>query len=181
VEDDALNPQGEYALSCLGRERIFEHFSRANQTRISIIRLNYAVELRYGVLLDIAQRIFSGHAIPLAMGHLNAIWQADAAAMSLRSLSYASTPPFVINITGPEVLSVARIAGQFGELFHKPVRFEGTESEDALLNNAAKAFQLFGNPHTGVDQMLNWIADWVVRGGETLEKPTHFENRRGNF
>jgi NAD dependent epimerase/dehydratase family len=181
VEGDALHPVGEYALSCLGRERIFEHFSRANQTRMSIIRLNYAVELRYGVLLDIAQRVFSGHAIPLEMGHLNAIWQADAAAMSLRSLSYASTPPFVINITGPEVLSVARIAGQFGELFHKSVRLEGTESEDALLNNAGNAFQLFGVPQTRIDQILSWIADWVARGGETLEKPTHFENRSGDF
>lgn len=181
MEGDALNPQGEYALSCLGRERIFEHFSRTNQTRMSIIRLNYAVELRYGVLLDIAQKVFSGQVISLDMGHLNAIWQADAAAMSLRSLSYASTPPFVINVTGPEVLSVARIAGQFGELFHKPVRFEGTESADALLNNAGKAFQLFGHPRAGIDQMLNWITDWVARGGETLKKPTHFENRRGNF
>jgi hypothetical protein len=181
VEGDTLNPQGEYALSCLGRERIFEHFSRTHQTRMSIIRLNYAVELRYGVLLDIAQKVFSGQVISLEMGHLNAIWQADAAAMSLRSLSYASTPPFVINITGPEVLSVARIAGQFGELFHKPVRFEGVESADALLNNAGKAFQLFGHPRAGIDPMLNWIADWVARGGETLEKPTHFENRRGDF
>lgn len=181
VEDDVLHPVGEYALSCLGRERIFEHFSRANETRMSIIRLNYAVELRYGVLLDIAQRVFSGQVVPLAMGHLNAMWQADAAAMSLRSLSYASTPPFVINVTGPEVLSVARIAGRFGELFHKPVRFEGTESGDALLNNAGKAFQLFGVPQTGIDQMLKWIADWVTRRGETLEKPTHFENRSGDF
>jgi hypothetical protein len=181
VEGDALNPQGEYALSCLGRERIFEHFSRTNQTKMSIIRLNYAVELRYGVLLDIAQKVFSGQTIPLEMGHLNAIWQTDATAMSLLSLSYASTPPFVINITGSEVLSVARTARQFGELFNKPVRLEGAESADALLNNAGKAFQLFGHPRAGIDQMLRWIADWVARGGETLEKPTHFENRRGDF
>jgi uncharacterized protein YbjT (DUF2867 family) len=148
---------------------------------MSIIRLNYAVELRYGVLLDIAQRVFSGQVIPLAMGHLNAIWQADAAAMSLQSLSYASTPPFVINLTGPEVLSVAQIARQFGELFHKPVRYEGAESEDALLNDAGKAFKLFGHPRAGIDRILNWIADWVARDGESLEKPTHFENRRGDF
>jgi uncharacterized protein YbjT (DUF2867 family) len=101
--------------------------------------------------------------------------------MSLRALSYASTPPFVINIAGPELLSVARIAGQFGELLKKPVRFEGAESSDALLNNAEKAFQLFGHPQVGIDRMLPWIADWVARGGETLEKPTHFENRAGNF
>jgi len=137
--------------------------------------------VRYGVLLDIGQKVFSEQAIPLAMGHFNAIWQADASAMSLQSLSYASTPPFVINITGPEVLTVAQIARQFGELFNKPVRFEGSESEDALLNNAGKAFQLFGHPRAGIDQILNWIAAWVARGGETLEKPTHFENRRGDF
>lgn len=181
LESDLLHPQGEYALSCLGRERIFEHFSRNNQTQISILRLNYAVELRYGVLLDIAQKVFSEQAIPLEMGHLNAIWQADAAAMSLRALNHASSPPFVINIAGPEILSVARIAAQFGELFQKSVRFEGAESADALLNNAGKAFQHFGYPQVGIDQMVSWIADWVARGGETLEKPTHFENRAGNF
>jgi hypothetical protein len=180
-EEDPLHPVGEYALSCLGRERIFEHFSRTNQTRMSILRLNYAVELRYGVLLDIAQKVFSGQAIPLEMGHLNAIWQADAASMSLQALNYASSPPFVINIAGPELLSVARIAAQFGELFQKPVQFQGAESAEALLNNAQKAFQHFGHPQVGIDQMISWIADWVARGGETLEKPTHFENRSGNF
>lgn len=181
LEDDLLHPVGEYALSCLGRERIFEHFSRTHQTQMSILRLNYAVELRYGVLLDIAQRVITGQVVPLEMGHLNTIWQADAASMSLQALNYASSPPFVINIAGPELLSVARIAGQFGELFQKPVRFEGTESEDALLNNAGRAFQHFGYPQVGIDQMMFWIADWVARGGETLEKPTHFENRRGDF
>ena len=181
LEDDPLHPVGEYALSCLGRERIFEHFSRTNQTQMSILRLNYAVEPRYGVLLDIAQKVFSGQAIPLEMGHLNAIWQADAVSMSLRALNYASSPPFVINIAGPELLSVARIAGQFGELFQKPVRFEGAESGEALLNNAGKAFQHFGYPQVGIDRMMFWIADWVARGAETLEKPTHFENRSGNF
>jgi hypothetical protein len=181
VESDPLRPQGEYALSCLGRERIFEHFSRTCQIPMSILRLNYAVELRYGVLLDIAQKVFAGQPVPLAMGHLNAIWQRDAVAMSLQALSYASTPPFVVNIAGPELLSVARIAAQFGELFHKPVCFEGSESGDALLNNAQKAFQLFGYPQVGIGQMLFWIADWVARGGETLNKPTHFENRMGNF
>jgi nucleoside-diphosphate-sugar epimerase len=181
VEGDPLHPVGEYALSCLGRERIFEHFSRAYQIPMSIIRINYATELRYGVLLDIARKVFSGQAISLEMGHLNAIWQADAAVMSLQTLSYASTPPFVINISGPELLSVAQIARQFGELLKKPVRFEGAESPDALLNNARKAFQLFGNPQVGIDRMLPLIADWVARGGETLEKPTHFENRAGDF
>jgi nucleoside-diphosphate-sugar epimerase len=181
LESDPLHPVGEYAQSCLGRERIFEHFSRRHQIKLSILRLNYAVELRYGVLLDVAQKVFSGQAVPLRMGHFNAIWQADASAMSLQALSYASTPPLTINITGSELLSVARIAEQFGQLFQKPVRFEGTESSDALLSNAQKAFQLFGHPQVSADRMLPWIAGWVERGGETLDKPTHFENRAGDF
>lgn len=180
-EGDGHHPVGEYALSCLGRERIFEHFSRTEGTPMSILRLNYAVELRYGVLLDIAQRVFSEQVIPLEMGYLNAIWQADAAAMSLQSLNYVSTPPFVINIAGPELISVRRVAEKFGERFGKPARFEGTESGDALLNNAQKAFQLFGYPQVGLESMLSWIANWVERGEKTWAKPTHFENRAGNF
>jgi nucleoside-diphosphate-sugar epimerase len=181
VENDPLRPQGEYALSCLGRERIFEYFSRAYQVEMSILRLNYAVELRYGVLLDIAQKVFSGRVIPLEMGHLNAIWQADAAGLSLQALGRASTPPFVTNIAGPEILSVRWIAEQFAGHFDKQPRFEGEESADALLNNAQKSFELFGKPKTSIAQMLCWIADWVARSGETLDKPTHFENRSGDF
>ena len=181
LECDPLHPVGEYAISCLGRERIFEHFSKTNHTKMTILRLNYAVEMRYGVLLDIAQKVFSGQAVPLQMGHFNAIWQADASAMTLQALSHSSTPPLVINITGPEVLSLAWIAGQFGELFHKQVLFEGAESNDALLNNAGKAFQLFGSPRVSIDRVLHWTAGWVKRGGETLEKPTHFESRSGDF
>jgi nucleoside-diphosphate-sugar epimerase len=181
LESDALRPVGEYAMSCLARERIFEHFSRTHGTPVSIIRLNYATELRYGVLTDIAHRVLSGTAVPLAMGHLNAIWQADASAMSLQALSYASTPPFVMNVAGPELLSVRRIATYFGERFKKEVQFEGSESGDAILSNAQKAFHLFGYPHITVGQMMDWIADWTERGGENLAKPTHFENRAGNF
>jgi len=180
-EQDLPNPEGEYAMSCLGRERIFEHFSRTNQTRMSILRLNYATELRYGVLVDIAHRIYSRQSVPLSMGYLNAIWQGDACAMSLQALAGASAPPLVINIAGPELLSVRRVAGQFGELLHKPVRFEGQESADALLSNAKKSYELFGYPRVGADQMISWIADWVSRGGETLAKPTHFEERAGRF
>lgn len=180
-ETDPPNPVGEYAQSCLGRERIFEHFSRKNKTKMSILRLNYATELRYGVLLDVAQKVFSGQAVPLSMGHMNAIWQTDASAMSLQSLDYASTPPFVLNIAGPETLSVRRMAEKFGELFQKPVEFEGEESGDALLNNAEKSFRLFGYPKVSLGQMLPWIADWVARSEKTLDKPTHFENRAGKF
>jgi dTDP-4-dehydrorhamnose reductase len=180
-EEDAPNPVGEYAVSCLGRERIFEHFSSSRQTKLALLRLNYATELRYGVLLDIAERVQAGAPVPLSMGFLNAIWQADASAMSLQALEHASQPPRVLNITGPELLSVRRVAEEFAERLQRPVRFEGEESNDALLSNAQKAYQLFGPPLVPASKMIIWIADWVSRGGATLAKPTHFENRAGRF
>ena len=180
-EEDALNPSGEYAMSCVGRERIFEHFSRANNTKMSILRLNYAAEMRYGVLLDIALRVNTGQPVALSMGFLNAIWQADASAMSLQSLVHASSPANILNITGPELLSVRRIAEDFGKLLNKPVQFSGEESSDALLSNAEKSHQLFGAPTVKVQRVMVWIADWVRRGGSTLAKPTHFEERAGRF
>lgn len=181
LESDAPNPAGEYAMSCLGRERILEHFSRTANTKVSILRLNYATELRYGVLLDIAQHVYSGRSVEISMGYLNAIWQADASAVALASLLHASSPPFVVNITGPEVLSVRRVAEDFAERFGKAVQFDGVEAPDALLSNAAKAFQLFGKLRVCYEQMTAWIADWIERGGETLAKPTHFEERAGRF
>lgn len=180
-EEHSPNPVGEYAISCLGRERIFEHFSRTNGTKVSLIRLNYATELRYGVLLDIAERVFLGSPVPLSMGYLNAIWQADACAMSLQSLAYTSSPPNIINIAGPELLSVRDVAQEFGKLFNKSVRFEGHELPDALLSNGEKAYGLFGRPRVSAEHMMAWIADWVSRGGATLAKPTHFEERSGRF
>src|SRR5215467_2836310 len=137
-EEDDLNPAGEYAMSCLGRERIFEHFSRANDTKMTILRLNYASELRYGVLLDIAQKVHSGRPVSLRMGYLNTIWQRDASAVSLESLAHATAPPNVLNVTGPEILSVRHLAEEFATRLHKPVTFEGIESGDALLSNASK-------------------------------------------
>jgi nucleoside-diphosphate-sugar epimerase len=180
-EQDPLNPAGEYAMSCLGRERIFEHFSRANHTRMTILRLNYASELRYGVLLDTAQKVHLGRPVSLSMGHLNTIWQGDASAMSLESLAHVLSPPNILNITGPETLSVRWLALEFARRMGNPVTFDGTESDDALLSNAGKAFALFGKPLVSVGQMLDWIADWVTRGGTTLAKPTHFEERAGRF
>jgi nucleoside-diphosphate-sugar epimerase len=115
------------------------------------------------------------------MGYLNAIWQGDACAMSLQALGCASEPPFVINIAGPELLSVRRVAEEFGERLHKPVRLEGEESGDALLSNAKRSYELFGHPRVDAEQMITWIADWIGRGGETLAKPTHFEERTGRF
>jgi hypothetical protein len=180
-EQDPLRPVGEYALSCLGRERIFEHFSRTEKIKMSILRIYYSTELRYGVLMDLAQLVLSGKPVPLAMGHFCAIWQADAAAMSLQSLGHVATPPLVLNIAGPELFSVRSVAEEFAERMEKPVRFEGVESEDALVCNSRKAMQLFGYPRVSAGQMMTWIADWAVRSGESLAKPTHFENRAGDF
>ncbi len=180
-EEDGLNPVGEYAMSCLGRERIFEHFSRTDKTPMSILRLNYATELRYGVLPDIARRVQADEAVPLSMGYLNAIWQADANAMSLTALGCASVPPRVINIAGLELLSVRSVAEEFGRRLKKAVRFEGAEANDALLSNAERASDLLGRPRVSAAQMITWIADWVCRGGASLEKPTHFEERFGRF
>jgi nucleoside-diphosphate-sugar epimerase len=180
-EGDSLNPVGEYAMSCLARERIFEHFSRTNHTKVATIRLNYAAELRYGVLHDIAVRVHLNQPVALSMGYLNVIWQADASAMSLQALGNVSEPPNILNITGPELLSVRRVAEGFGQRFHKAVSFEGTESDDALLSNAQKAFGLFGGPRVDAERLMTWIADWISRGGITLAKPTHFEDRAGRF
>ena len=180
-EEHPLRPVGEYALSCLGRERIFEHFSRTHNIKMSILRIYYSTELRYGVLMDLAQLVLAGKPVPLAMGHFCAIWQADAAAMSLQSLAHVATPPLVLNIAGPELFSVRSVAEEFAKRMEKPVSFEGVEGEDALICNSRKAMQLFGYPRVNSGQMMTWIADWAMRGGESLAKPTHFENRAGDF
>lgn len=181
VESDPLQPAGDYAMSCVGRERIFEHFSRTLNIPVALLRLNYAVELRYGVLVDLAQRVWAGQAIDLAMGNFNVIWQGDANAQALQAFDHVASPPFVVNITGPELLSVRRIAEEFGRLFGKEVAFRGQEAGDALLSNAQQALGLFGYPRVGVQQMVSWVADWVRRGGPTLGKPTHFKTRDGKF
>jgi hypothetical protein len=181
VETDTLHAVGDYAMSCVGRERIFEHFSRSEAIPMTLLRLNYATEMRYGVLVDLAQRLLAREPIDLAMGHLNAIWQADANAMALASLGQAASPPLVVNIAGPELLSVRRIATEFGERLDRPVTFRGTESPEALLSNGQLGHRLFGYPRVSVGQMVQWIADWIGRGGETLGKPTHFEVRDGKY
>jgi dTDP-4-dehydrorhamnose reductase len=181
VETDEPQPLGDYAMSCLGRERIFEHFSRQLNIPMALIRLNYAVEMRYGVLVDIARKVFAGEEIDVAMGHFNCIWQADANAQTLAALEHVSGPPNVLNVTGPEVLSVRQVSEEFGKLLGKRPRLTGTESGNALIANATKATRLFGPPRVGVPQMMAWIADWVSRGGASLDKPTHFEARDGKF
>jgi nucleoside-diphosphate-sugar epimerase len=181
VETDVPNPCGEYAMSCLGRERIFEYFSRKDGIPTAIIRLNYAVEMRYGVLVDLAQKVYAGLPIDLAMGYANVIWQGDAAAMTLCALADAAVPPLFLNVTGPERLSVRDLGERFGRLMGKPVRFTGSEAADALLSNAAEAVRRYGPPAVGLDLMMQWIARWIAAGGPTLGKPTHFEVRDGKF
>jgi nucleoside-diphosphate-sugar epimerase len=180
-ETDQPQPVGEYAWSVLGRERVFQYFCSANRTPGVLIRLNYACELRYGVLVDIAQKIFSGQPVSLGIGHLNTIWQQDANAMVLQSLAQAAVPVRILNLTGPETLRVRDVAEQLGRLMGRKVCFEGAESSSALLNDAAQALRLFGMPRLGAAQLTELVADWVARGGDTLGKPTHFESRDGRF
>ncbi len=181
VESDIPNPLGDYAMSCLGRERIFEHFSRTLDIPMALIRLNYAVEMRYGVLADLAQRVLMGEAIDLAMGAVNVIWQADANAMALRAFEHLYSPPFLLNVAGPEMLSIRRVGEQLGELMNKPVAFEGEEASQALLSNGQLGHHLYGYPRVGVRQVIEWTADWTLRGRPSLGKPTHFETRDGKF
>jgi nucleoside-diphosphate-sugar epimerase len=180
-ESDALHPQGDYAMSVLGRERILEHFSRTLGIAISIIRLNYAVEMRYGVIHDIAAKVLRGDAIDLSMGYANVIWQGDANAVSIAAFDRAASPPFVLNVTGAEILIVRTIAEKFGLVLHKKPIFAGEESATALLNNAAQAHRLYGLPAIGVEQIVSWTADWLARNQHTHQKPTHFEARDGKF
>ncbi len=181
IETDTLNPTGDYAISCQGRERMFQHFSLTQGTPVSILRLNYACELRYGVLVDLAQKVWAKIPVDLAMGNFNVIWQADANAMALASLRCAATPATILNISGPETLSVRRVCEQLGKLLNHPVTFTGSESAEALLNNGQTGHRLFGYPRVSVDQLLRWIAHWVSNDGATLGKPTHFETRDGKF
>ena len=181
LETDAPEPKGEYAMSALGRERIFEYFSREHGVPTAIMRLNYACELRYGVLADIAQKVWTGQPIDVTMGYVNVIWQSGANAMALQSLERAASPPFVINIAGKPVVSVRELAQRFGELMEKPVEITGEEAPDALLSDASKAYEQFGPPEVEREQMLAWVAHWTMKGGRTLGKPTHFEVRSGKF
>jgi len=181
LEAEALNPVGEYAQSCLGRERIYEHFSRTHSIPMALLRLNYATEMRYGVLVDVAHKVWADEPIDLSMGHFNAIWQPDANAIALRALEHLSTPPLLLNIAGPEMLSVRRVAEEFAGIFGKTAIFQGHEAEDALVSNGQRCHRLFGYPSVSVQQMIEWIADWVRRGGASLGKPTHFEARDGKY
>lgn len=181
AEREAPNPMGEYAMSALGRERVFQHFSELRRIPMAIIRLNYATEFRYGILVDLAKQVYREEPISLDMGYFNVIWQRDACDIVLRSLAFAATPPVILNVTGAERLSCRHVCERFGEIFGREVRLAGTESPTALLSDARMAVQLFGPPKVSLDSMLSMTADWIERGGETWDKPTRFQVRDGKF
>lgn len=180
-ESVAPEPLGEYAQSTLGRERIFEYHSHKNGTPMTMFRLNYAVDMRYGVLLELAKAVNEGRAIDLTTGYANVIWQGDANAMALRCLTHCSSPPTIMNITGPETMSIRWAAEQFAARLGKNAIFGNEEADVALLNNASKSHQYFGYPKVSLLQMIEWTAEWLQSGGQTWNKPTHFQERKGKF
>ncbi|MNM72643.1 NAD dependent epimerase/dehydratase family protein [compost metagenome] len=180
-EETAPAPIGEYAQSCLGRERVFEYFSRKNGTPLVNFRLNYAIDLRYGILLEVAKAVKEREPIDLNMGLVNVIWQGDANEMAIRSLLHCDSPPKTFNITGPESVSIRWLAERFGEAFGIRPVFTGEEQATALLSNASASHALLGYPRVSLREMMCWTADWVEIGGNTLGKPTHFQERGGVF
>ncbi|MGC4071539.1 MAG: NAD-dependent epimerase/dehydratase family protein [Nibricoccus sp.] len=180
-EREPLAFQGEYASSCIGRERVFTYHAQRFGTRQLIFRLNYATELRYGVLVDIAQKVLGGQAVDLTTGWLNCIWQGDACARAIQSLAHVSNPPKLLNVTGAEKLSVRMIAEEFGRRFGREPVFTGRESDTAWLADASESVRLFGEPTVSLPEMLDLTADYVRQGGRLLGKPTHFETRSGRF
>jgi nucleoside-diphosphate-sugar epimerase len=180
-EATPLDPPGEYAISCVGRERLFEYFSQLHATPGRLFRLNYAIDLRYGVLHDIARKVRDGAPIDLAMGHVNVIWQGDACAQALRCLNHCTTPTSAINVSGAETLSVRRLAEDFGKRLGRAPDFVGNEAPTAWLTNTAQAQRLFGAPLVPLSAMMAWVADWVERDRPSLGKPTKFEARDGRY
>jgi nucleoside-diphosphate-sugar epimerase len=180
-EEDVPAPAGEYAMSCLGRERLLTYFSSAHGTPMAILRLNYATEMRYGVLIDLAHHVRRGEPIDVTMGYFNVIWQADANAMGLAALAHVASPALVVNLAGPEELSVRETCELLARRLGMGVEFTGHEAADALLSNGARGWALLGAPRVNAARLIDWSADWVARGGASLGKPTHFESRAGRF
>jgi nucleoside-diphosphate-sugar epimerase len=180
-EEDALNPPGEYANSCVGRERIFTHFARQHGTRVLFFRLCYAFDLRYGVLLDVAQKVAQGLPVDVTMGAANVIWQGDANARAIQCLSHVASPPVALNVTGLERVWIRQLAEHFGELLSRPPVITGTESPTAWIWDASRSNEWFGPPTVSLDEMIEATAQWLRQGGVTIGKPTHFETTDGKF
>ncbi|HUG10345.1 MAG TPA: epimerase [Opitutaceae bacterium] len=180
-ESEPVALLGEYASTCVGRERVFSHFAALHRTRQLMYRLNYAVELRYGVLVDLAQKVMNGEPVDVTMGWFNCIWQGDACARAIQCLAHTANPPRILNITGPEKLSIRALAEEFGRRFRREPVLTGAEAPTAWLSDASESVRLFGPPTVGVPQMMDMITDYLRAGGQLLGKPTHFETRSGKF
>ena len=180
-ESDMPEPVGEYAQSCLGRERMFQYFSKVYGTPVTLIRLNYANEPRYGIIVDLTQKILSDMPIDITMGFVNLIWQGDANNYIIRALAMAESPPAILNVTGPETLGVRDLAVRIGKRLGKEPIFASTEAETALLSDASFCIETFGEPPTSLDEMIGHIVDWVAQGHRTLSKPTKYDVRDGRF
>jgi nucleoside-diphosphate-sugar epimerase len=180
-EQDTLGPPGDYANSCVGRERIFAYYARQYSTPTLMFRLSYAIDLRYGVLHDVAQKIAQGLPVDVTMGYANVIWQGDANARAIQCLLRTSTPSCALNVTGLERISIHHLADRFGELLKKTPLITGTEGPTAWLFDARQSYDWFGPPSVSLEEMLQATADWVRQGGQSLGKPTHFEARDGQF
>ena|SRR5438552_683353 len=181
TEEDATGPVGEYAQSCLGRERVFEYFSRERGTPCLLFRLFYAVDLRYGTIVDVARHVWAGEPVDLQVGRVNAIWQGDASSYALRSLALCASPAQPLVVTGPDPLSVRDVAQRFAARFGRPVRFMGEEGPLALLGNPAECLSRLGPPEVSLERLVEWTAAWVEQGGSSLGKPTKFERIDGRF
>ncbi|MCZ7545629.1 MAG: NAD(P)-dependent oxidoreductase [Anaerolineae bacterium] len=180
-EGNPLTPLGEYANSAVARERIFEHFSRRQGTPVALMRLSYAVDLRYGVLVDIALKVYRGEPVDVTTGYMPYIWQGDANEMIIRSLALAASPPAAFNLTGPAPLSTREVALRLGDLMGRPVTLVGKEADTAFLSNTARLQAQLGAPPTPLEPILRWTAAWIASGGRLLDKPTHFEVRDGAY
>jgi nucleoside-diphosphate-sugar epimerase len=181
AEDHPLTPLGEYANSCVGRERVLEYVCERHATRLAIVRLSYAVDLRYGVVVDVAQRVQRGDPVDVRTGWVNVIWQGDASAQALQCFARADVPPFVVNVTGPEPISVQEIARRVGRHFRRDPRFVGMTAPDALLSDASLSYRLFGPPQVSTARLIDWVAAWLAANNPTLGRPTKFEVRDGKY
>lgn len=181
TEDLSPDPNGEYAQSCLGRERIFQYYSHKYRIPMLLYRLNYAIDMRYGTLLEIAKLVKEEKEIDLTNGHMNVIWQGEANEIAIRSLLYCESPAKILNVTGPETISVRWVASEFGKMFNKTPQFINQEAPNSLLNNASQSHKMFGYPKVSLREMMEMTAEWVLHGGKTINKPTHFQERSGKY
>lgn len=181
LETDPVGPVGIYAQSCLGRENVFRYFSNKYKTPMLFFRLNYAIDLRYGVLLEVAKAVYNQEPLDITSSHANIIWQGDANESAIRCLLHCKSPVEILNVTGKEMIRLKTVAEKFGQSFGREPVFVGTESDECLLSNASKSIEWFGENLVTVDEMIDMVSDWVKNGGETIDKPTHFQERKGNF